>query len=70
MQLRETQYLVPLRRQNKILVLVLTAFLLTSLTVRSETAPNLLELDEGITVTGNFHQITDYSTMTFSVDKI
>ena len=70
MQLRETQYLLQMRIQNKLLVLVLTAFLLTSLTVRSETAPNLLELDEGITVTGNFHQITDYSTMTFSVDKI
>ena len=69
-QLRETQYLLHMRIHNKSLVLVLAALLLTSLTVRSETAPNLLELDEGISITGDFHYYTALGPMTFTIDKI
>ncbi|MHA1219092.1 MAG: hypothetical protein ACTSO5_10530 [Candidatus Heimdallarchaeaceae archaeon] len=62
--------MLQMRIHNKLLVLVLTALLLTSLSVRSETAPNLLELDEGITVVGDFHYYTALGPMTFTIDRI
>ncbi len=40
------------------------------MTVRSETAPNLLELEEGISVVGDFHQMTALGPMTFTIDRI
>ena len=69
-QSRETPYLLQMRIHNKLLVLVLATLLLTSLTVRSETAPNLLELDEGLTVIGNYPYYTALGPMTFTVEKI
>ena len=59
-----------MKRYNKILTCFFVVFLLSSLTVRSETAPNLLELTEGIVIIGDTHQEGLFGTANFSVDKI
>lgn len=59
-----------MKKHNKVLVFILVTFLLTSLTVRSETAPNLLELTEGISVSGDLEQQDILGTMEFRIDKI
>ncbi|NPD90190.1 MAG: hypothetical protein HGN29_15875 [Asgard group archaeon] len=61
---------MPMNKHNKVLVLIFIVFLLTSLTVRSETAPNLLELTEGISVSGDLNQYEISGTMEFGIDKI
>lgn len=59
-----------MRKQNKIVVFVFVALFLTSLTVRSEPAPNLLELYEGISVFGDLTSDDVNGTVEFSVDKL
>ena len=59
-----------MRKQNKIVVFVFVALFLTSLTVRSEPAPNLLELYEGISVFGDLTSDDANGTVKFSVDKL
>lgn len=54
---------------KKILVLVLAAFLLTSLTVRSETASNVIEFTDGIGITGDIYQNEVLGTVKFTLDK-
>ena len=44
--------------------------LLLSTSVRSEIASNLLELQEGLSVTGDFYEKNNNGTMTYSVDRI
>lgn len=59
-----------MRKQNKIVVFIFVALFLTSLTVRSEPAPNLLELYEGISVTGDLTADNITGTVEFSVDRL
>ena len=59
-----------MKRTKKVLVLLLITILLTSLNVRSDTAPNLLELTEGIYIFGDVHTENITGTYEISVDKI
>lgn len=59
-----------MRKQNTIVVFIFVALFLTSLTVRSEPAPNLLELYEGISVFGDLTADDANGTVEFSVDKL
>ncbi len=59
-----------MRKQNTIVVFIFVALFLTSLTVRSEPAPNLLELYEGISVFGDLTSDDANGTVEFSVDKL
>ena len=59
-----------MKKYRKILVFILATILLTSLTVRSDIAPNMLEVSEGISVFGDLDQHEINGTMEFSIDKI
>lgn len=59
-----------MRKHNKIVVFIFVALFLTSLTVRSEPASNLLELYEGISVFGDITSDIANGTVEFSVDKL
>lgn len=59
-----------MKRYNKILTCFFVVFLLSSLTVRSETAPNLLELTEGTLVIGDIYQNDIFGELNFSIDRI
>ena len=63
-------YLMLMRRSNKILACCFVAFFLSSLTVRSETAPNLLELTEGLSTKGDYYEDDVLGVLNFSVEKI
>lgn len=59
-----------MRKHNKILACFFLVFFLSSLTVRSEVAPNLLELTEGICSKGEIYQDELWATLNFSIDRI
>ena len=59
-----------MRKHNKILACFFVVFFLSSLTVRSETAPNLLELIEGISTKGEIYHDEVWGTLNFSIDRI
>ena len=59
-----------MRKNNKIVVFIFVALFLTFLTVRSEPAPNLLELYEGISVIGDLTADNVTGTVEFSVDRL
>jgi len=63
-------YLMHMRISNKILTCFFLLFLLSSLTVRSETAPNLLELTEGLSTKGDYYYDDILGVLNISVDKI
>lgn len=63
-------YLMHMKRYNKILACFCVVFLLSSLTVRSETAPNLLELTEGTIIIGEIYHNEIWGDWNFSIDKI
>ena len=59
-----------MRKHNKILACFFVVFFLSSLTVRSETAPNLLELIEEISTKGDLFQNELLGTFNVSIDRI
>lgn len=63
-------YLMHMKRYNKFLACFCVVFLLSSLTVRSETAPNLLELTEGTVIIGEVFHNDIFGNWNFSIDKI
>lgn len=63
-------YLMHMKRYNKILTCFFVVFLLSSLTVRSEIAPNLLELTEGTVIIGEIYQNDVLGELNFSIDRI
>ncbi len=59
-----------MKKHNKILACFFVVFFLSSLTVRSETAPNLLELTEGISTVGEIYHNEVSGSVNFSIDRI
>ncbi|MBY9001783.1 MAG: hypothetical protein KGD64_12770 [Candidatus Heimdallarchaeota archaeon] len=59
-----------MKKHNKILSYIFVVFFLSSLTVRSETAPNLLDLTEGTVIIGDIYLSETYGQFNFSVDRI
>ncbi len=65
-----TLFLIQMNRINKVLVIILITILFTSSNVRSATAPNLLEVYTGISITGDLKQQAILGTMEFSIGKV
>jgi len=59
-----------MRGYKKIISSFFVMFLLSSLGVRSEIAPNLLEISEGLIVVGDFYENGNHGTMVYSVYKL
>ncbi len=59
-----------MKKHNKILASFFVVFFLSSLTVRSEVAPNLLNLTEGTVIIGDIYMSETYGQFNFSVDRI
>ncbi len=63
-------YLMQMKGYQKTLASFFIIFLFSSLTVRSEIAPNLLELTEGTAIIGDMYQSDMYGRNNFTVDRI